>query len=344
MPSIPALARAFAQDIRRNAAAAVCVAAAVAAAGMACRSSPAPVPMIETAGESPDAVERYVLPVTAPQDQGETGLCWVFAALSMLETDYMSRHPGAEVEFSRAALQRDSIADRFRRLFRGEPGAPSDGGLPVEALALARENGLVERHDFHDVKDVAPLFATLRQALAEPAEPDEKERDLDDELAVTLGTKPPVTHLAGQAVTPDALAREALADKAWTEFDLARDGATGWGPSRDPDARAGSLVRYVALDTLVAIIHASLARGEAVVVGTDDHCVEVYGAEYGRDGNPLSYLVKDSLAPFLYRADAGALHRRLNDVTVALDEAAVSAGAVAASPKGPAAGGPAGSL
>lgn len=327
--------RALAPVTRGRAVAAVCVAAAVAAAGLAYRSSPSLVAMIDPAGESPDAVERYALPVTPPQDQGDTGLCWVFATLSMLETNYMSRHPGARVEFSRAALQRDSIADRFRRLSRGEPGAPSDGGLPVEALELVRANGLVDRADFHDVKAVGPLFAALREAVAEPAAPAEKEREIDGELAVTLGARPAVTHLGGRAVTPAALARAALAGETWTEFDLARDGAAGWGPSRDPDARAGSQVRYVALDTLVGLIHASLKRGEAVVVGTDDHCVEVYGAEYGRDGKPISYLVKDSLAPHLYRADAGALHRRLNDVTVALDEATVSALSVAAPSPGP---------
>ena len=65
----------------------------------------------------------------------------------------MTRHPGAHVEFSRAALERDALADRFHRLIRGEPGDPGDGGLAVEALALIRQNGLVERDDFHDVVD-----------------------------------------------------------------------------------------------------------------------------------------------------------------------------------------------
>ncbi len=36
-------------------------------------------------------------------------------------------------------------------------------------------------------------------------------------------------------------------------------------------------------------------------------------------GKPLAYLVKDSLAPYLYRVDAEALHQELNDVTVAVD-------------------------
>ena len=33
----------------------------------------------------------------------------------------------------------------------------------------------------------------------------------------------------------------------------------------------------------------------------------------------MSYLIKDSLAPYLYRQDAEAVHRSLNDVTVSSD-------------------------
>ena len=282
-----------------------------------------PVPMlaVEAGGGAQAAAERYALPITAPLDQGDTGLCWVFATLSMLETNYMSRHPGAHVEFSRAALQRAAIADRFRRLVRGEKGEPSEGGLPVEALELVRENGLVDRGDFHDVANVDPLFASLEAALAEAAEPRRKQQEIDGELAAALGGTPATTHLEGKPSSPAALAAAALAGEAWTEFDLARDGADGWGPSHDPDARPETRVRYVTLDRLIDLIHKSLARSEAVVVGTVDHALLVYGAEYDRSGKPLAYLVKDSMAPYLYRADAEGLHRRLNDVTVSFDGA-----------------------
>jgi hypothetical protein len=79
---------------------------------------------------------------------------------------------------------------------------------------------------------------------------------------------------------------------------------------------------FVNLDRLVNLIHQSLAQGRAVVVGTDDHSFLVYGADYDKDGKPLSYLIKDSLAPFLYRESAEELHGKLNDVTVALQSGA----------------------
>ena len=144
---------------------------------------------------------------------------------------------------------------------------------------------------------------------------------LDAEIKSSLGEPPRVTHLDGETMSPDELARAVLGRHQWVEFDRSRDGAEGWGPSRDPDARADTLVMYVKLDRLIDLIHRSLAQGRAVVAGTDDHSFLVYGADYDKDGKPLSYLIKDSLAPFLYRESAEELHGKLNDVTVALEEA-----------------------
>jgi hypothetical protein len=290
------------------------------------RDAPPPIFLIDaggkpTASEPAAAAESYALPITAPLDQGETGLCWAFATLSMLETNYMSRHPGAHVEFSRGGLQRDAVADRFHRLVHGEKkqSGADDGGLAVEALALIRENGLIERGDFHEVVDLNPAVETLKQTLAEESEPQRQERELDEQLTAALGAKPGTTHLEGKPLSPAALARAVLGGETWTEFDNARDGALGWGPSHDPDARPETRVRYVTLDALIALIHKSLAQREAVVAGTADHAFLVYGADYDRDGKPIAYLVKDSLAPYLYRVDAEALHQELNDVTVAVN-------------------------
>ncbi len=311
---------------RRRTLAFVSVAGLIACAFVAAawRDAPPPIFLVDAgeppANQSTAAAESYALPITAPLDQGDTGLCWAFAALSMLETNYMSRHPGAHVEFSRGDLQRDAVADRFQRHVHGEGGEPSadDGGLAVEALALIRKNGLIQRGDFHDVVDLDAIVDRLRRTLAREPEPQRQDRVLDDGLTAALGAKPGTTHLEGRPLSPAELARTVLGGETWTEFDLSRDGAQGWGPSRDPDARPETRVRYVTLDALIALIHKSLAQREAVVAGTVDHAFLVYGADYDRDGKPLGYLVKDSLAPYLYRVEAEALHQELNDVTVAL--------------------------
>ncbi len=267
---------------------------------------------------TPQSAEHYTLPITPPLDQGESDLCWVYATLSMLETNYLARHPGSRVEFSRAALQLESIEDRFERLIRGEPGKLEDGGLAVEALALIRQNGLVARADFHDIVDSAPIYSSIREKLSQAADPGEKRKLLESELRSSLGDTPGVTHLDGQPLSPRELASAALGSGKWAEFDLSRDGAEGPGPSHDPDARADTRVVYVTLDRLIDLIHRSLATGRSVVAGTTDHAVLIYGADYDADGQPLSYLIKDSLAPFLYRESAEELHGKLNDVTVAL--------------------------
>ncbi len=57
-------------------------------------------------------------------------------------------------------------------------------------------------------------------------------------------------------------------------------------------------------------------HGQSVVTGSEDHAFLIYGAEYDRQGQPLDYLIKDSLAPFAYRLSAAELHQEVNDVTV----------------------------
>ncbi len=273
-----------------------------------------------------EPVESYALPITPPLDQGNSALCWVYAALSMLETNYLARHPGSHIELSRAALQVNSVEDRFARLISGEAGKVGDGGLAVEALALIRQNGAVARRDFHDIVDPAPIVPSIREKLSQAPSLEEKRKLLETEIGSTFGETPDVTHLDGETLSPQELAKAALGSNEWAEFDRARDGAEGIGPSHDPDARPETRVVYVNLDRLIDLIHRSLADGRSVVGGTADHAFLIYGADYDRDGKPISYLIKDSLAPFLYRESAEDLHEKLTDVTVALSAGSTPSG------------------
>ena len=261
--------------------------------------------------------EHYALPITPPLDQGDSDLCWVFAALSMLETDYLARHPGSDIELSRGAVQLESIEDRFARHIRGEPDKLEDGGLAIEALHLIGQRGVVARSDFHGVVDSDPIFSSIEKKLSRAAGPEDKLKVVKSELKSSVGETPEVTHLDGHTLSPDALAGAMVGGHEWVEYDLSRDGAEGFGPSKDPDARPDTRVNYVSRDRLIELIHQSLARSRAVVAGTPDHAFVIYGADYASDGRPLSYLIKDSLAPFLYRESAEELHHDLNDVTVA---------------------------
>ncbi len=109
--------------------------------------APAPAP------PSPQAAESYVLPITPPLHQGDTGLCWMYATLSMLETNYLVRHPGSQISLSRGAMQVEAVEDRLERLVRGESAQLPEGGLAVEALALIRKDGMVAQSDFRDIVD-----------------------------------------------------------------------------------------------------------------------------------------------------------------------------------------------
>ena len=140
---------------------------------------------------------------------------------------------------------------------------------------------------------------------------------MSEELHEKLGVVPEITHLDGQAVSADQMAHVVTDGYEWSEFDLSPDGSEAWGPSRDPDARPETRVKYVKLDVLIDLIHRSLARGQAVVWGSPDHALLIYGGDYDNAGKPLSYLIKDSFEPFTYRESADEIHKILHDVTVA---------------------------
>ena len=113
---------------------------------------------------APEPAERYALPITPPLDQGDSDLCWVYAALSMLETNYLARHPGSHVELSRAALQRR----HDRRPVHPPASAASRAGSRKAGFRSRRSTssarrGLVARGDFHDVVESEPVFDTIRR-------------------------------------------------------------------------------------------------------------------------------------------------------------------------------------
>ena len=111
-------------------------------------------------------LESYALPITPPLHQADAGLCWMYATLSMLETDYLSRDPGAQISLSRGAMQVEAVEDRLERLVRGESDRLPEGGLDVEALALIRKAGMVAQPDFRDIVNATPIAPDFGQEKA----------------------------------------------------------------------------------------------------------------------------------------------------------------------------------
>jgi hypothetical protein len=270
-------------------------------------------------GPQPVVAESYRLPISAARDQGDSDLCWVYATLNMLESNYLASHPQSKIELSRALVQRASIADRIRRSITGDSHHLEDGGIAVDALKLIRQNGLVAEKDFHPVIESAPVWDNLAKAVAQAPDEADKLATLKSAVANELGVEPEKTELDGRELTPRQLANTLLGENVWTEYDVTRDGAQRIGPSQDPDARPETRVHYVDLATAVDLIHKSLARGQSVVWGsTENHALLIYGADYDADGRALAYWVKDSFAPYTYRAPAAKIHAELTDVTVAV--------------------------
>ena len=184
MSRLDAFAKAVAGDAGRCALTVLCILTAVAWGAVAWERRQKPVPIL-TVGVGGDVrpAERYLLPITPPLDQGNSGLCWVFAALSMLETNYMSRHPGAHVEFSRAAVQRDLIRRPLpspdpRRAGAAERRRTGGGGASVRPPERAFRPRRLPRRS-----GLRILFASLGQKLAGPAAAGDKERELHDPSA-----------------------------------------------------------------------------------------------------------------------------------------------------------------
>jgi len=270
-------------------------------------------------GPQPLVAESYRLPISAARDQGDSDLCWVFATLNMLESNYLARHPQSRIELSRALVQRVSIADRFRRSITGDSHHLEDGGVAVDALSLIRQHGLVAEKDFHPVVESAPVWGHVAKVISQAPNEADKLNALKSAVASELGATPERTELDGHELTPKQFAEAVLGDNVWTEYDVTRDGPRRIGPSRDPDARPETRVHYVDLPTAVDLIHKSLAQGQAVVWSSNEnHALLIYGADYDAEGRALAYWVKDSFPPYTYRAPAAKIHAELTDVTVAV--------------------------
>ena len=148
-----------------------------------------------TAPQAQELSESYALPITPPLHQGDTGLCWMFATLSMLETNYRARHPGSQISLSRGAMQVEALEDRLERLVRGKVKPSPEGGLAVEAIALIRKDGMVAQSDFRDILNSEQIAKSIEEDLARIPDRGGKEKTLREELHDKLGVVPEVTRL-----------------------------------------------------------------------------------------------------------------------------------------------------
>jgi hypothetical protein len=274
---------------------------------------------VRTAELSRTAVTQKILPVSPGYDQGGSGLCWAFATLNAVETDYLVGNLGTSIALSRAAMQTLNMEDRYLRKIMGIENNVWEGGTPVNAIDIVRRSGLFAFADYHPAPVNEPWrdpFALL--TLGMRPQISEMYRDLDQ----VYGALPAQTHgVDGAVAAPTEVAKKVLADSVWTAYGAPWSGtAPGWSTHYDPDARSGTLAKFVTESQFGALVYLSLQAGHALTIDWGGHEEELYGAAFDATDTPTLFYIKGSYGPnYTYQADATALKRMVGLTTLTID-------------------------
>ncbi|MBI4862349.1 MAG: hypothetical protein HY815_19130 [Candidatus Riflebacteria bacterium] len=272
--------------------------------------------ILDPAKAAPPDAELIVLPVSRGFDQRSTSLCWVYATLSGLESALRVRQPQSAVELSRRTMQVQTIEDRFLRKIHQTASYIGERGVAVDAMRLLAENGLVAFDDFTDIDDPYGSFdiaGAVDGAVGEPA----KIAALQHGLARVYGVPPSTTHLEGVVVSRAALAEAVTAGQVWQSYAIANQGAEGYRPHPDPDARAGAVSWFMPAPRIVDRIKAALLAGYPLEITLGGHCLLLYGAAYDKLGKPTRYYIKDSYPGYFYKADPARVMENLVEMSTA---------------------------
>lgn len=235
-----------------------------------------------------------MLPTSPGYDQGGTGLCWMFAALNSLETNYLVNHRTSQIAMSRAVMQYVTMADRYIRKIRGEQDYIVDSGTVVDAIDLLRTPGAFGLKDYNEILMNVPKFAISGNDLASQIS------NLYASLDAYYGALPTFVHSidkSGPLLTPQALGAELTGSDHWVAYGSMENNKVskeGWAKHWDPDARPNTQAYFVPTSKFSHIVTEALSAGHAVGVSWCGHAEEIFGADFDPSGNPLRYHVKGS--------------------------------------------------
>jgi hypothetical protein len=252
-----------------------------------------------------------ILPVSRGFKQKGSNLCWVFATLNALETNYLVRHPESHIELSRGSMQYLAMEDRFKNYILGYQDNMSEGGLEIEAINLIQKNGLVHFNDYHDY--VSWQISEIR-AKIETTPQKQKMEVMQTALSDYLGPLPAMTQIDGFPLDRFNLGTNIL-DQEWVEL-YASEEMEGWFKEPDPDSRYNTDVYFTKKQNLIEAMKSSLLEGYAFTWGTSNHAMMIYGADFNEKGSAIAYYVKDTSEPYTYVADAETVHQIMLEVTV----------------------------
>jgi hypothetical protein len=260
---------------------------------------------------------NITLPVSPGYDQGSSSLCWVYAALNALESNYLYAHAGSTVAISRAAMQYVTMADRYIRKIQGTQDYIVERGTVVDAVDLLRKAGTYGLVDYH--QDLTP---GLPGVMYPGTSPEQMIKNLYESLNQVYGALPEKVHAIDSTlgmVTPQSLGQEFTGLNQWIAYgSTEKNGMSseGWGPHWDSDARPGTKAYFVNSVKMNGIIKAALSAGHAVAVSWCGHSEEIYGADFDPQGEAIDYKVKGSYgspsnaSSFLYSVRALELVNR----------------------------------
>jgi hypothetical protein len=263
---------------------------------------------------------NLILPISKGYDQGNSGMCWMYAALNALESNYLLAHSGSSIAMSRAAMQHVTVAERYEEEIKNSIDYITDRGTVVDAIDLLRNYGAYGLNDHHNKLKETPEFNPVGNTV------EKKMAYATNILDKTYGKLPDQVHAidSGNLVTPVELGQELTGSDKWISYAaISKNHPAGWGPHWDPDARPGTKSYYVPSSQFEQIIEESLSRGHALTVSWCGHSEEIYGVGYTA-GKIVSYFIKGSYgtpgqeSSFLYRVNASSLLRACGLHTIQL--------------------------
>lgn len=131
-------------------------------------------------------------------------------------------------------------------------------------------------------------------------------------LPPPAGSLPQKTFFRGRWMTPLELRQHVLGPQLFWSY---APGGSGWGPHADPDALPGTQSLRVDAARIPGVVRSALLGRKAVAFLANGHIVTIWGADYGAQGQPLQYFIKDSYEPYFYVADPRRVHERLDELT-----------------------------
>jgi hypothetical protein len=287
-------------------------------------------------------VNSIILPVSPCLTQGGSSLCWNFAGMNILETNYRAQNPNSAFQLSRRAVYAWIAFERnIKRLsgaglskverptgslpfqFFTGPNQNNTRGTTIDAIRYASIYGLIPLN-LIEVEVTLPLNSyRLFEVKTMEFEGFKSLINFVDAVSKEIGVIPESFEFEGQSVKPKELATQILGNKNWTSYAILRnrpDNSTvpnTWLNFHvDRDNHLGDRSFAISHDRLPSLIKESLQNQNAMEISMGGHSVMLYGADYDETtGLPIRYYLKDSYGDCLYTSNPERTHMAIYQIT-----------------------------